>query len=190
VSDQSDTPAYAELRLDELCERLASDRAPGAGSAAAVTGAMAASLVVKAAKRSTGSWVEAAGVVAQARLHATRCVELAARGAEAFDEALSALAAGAGVELPLERTADVLLELCDVAADIAVLAARTAEQGDGTFRADASSASVLAEGVARAAEALVRANLTVTASDARLTRARSLTELAADARRRALDAGP
>ena len=129
-------------------------------------------------------------MVAQARLHAERCFELAERGAEAFDEALSALAAGSGVELPLERAADVLLELCDVAADVAVLAARTADQGDGTFRADAASASVLAEGVARAAEALVRANLTVTASDARLTRARSLTEVAADARRRAFDAGP
>lgn len=190
MSEQSDTAAYAALRLDELCERLASDRAPGAGSAAAVTGALAASLVVKAAKRSAGSWAEAAGVVAQARLHATRCIELAARGAEAFDEALSALAAAAGVERPLERATDVLLELCDVAADVAVLAAQTAEQGEGTFRADAASAAVLAEGVARAAEALVRANLTVTPSDARLARARSLTEVAADARRRALDAGP
>ena len=190
MSDQSETPAYAALRVDELCERLASDRAPGAGSAAAVTGALAAALVVKAAKQSAGSWAEAAGVVAQARLHTSRCIELAARGADAFDEALSALAAGAGVELPLERTADVLLELCDVAADVAVLAARTADQGDGTFRADAASASVLAEGVARAAEALIRANLTVTASDHRLVRARSLTEGAADARRRALGAGP
>jgi formiminotetrahydrofolate cyclodeaminase len=190
VSDQSEAAAYDALRVDELCEQLASDRAPGAGSAAAVTGALAASLVVKAAKRSDGSWAEAAGVVAQAHLHATRCIELAARGADAFDEALLALAAGAGVELPLERAADVLLELCDVAADVAVLAARTAEQGDGTFRADAASASVLAEGVARAAEALIRANLTVTASDHRLVRARSLTEVAADARRRALDAGP
>jgi formiminotetrahydrofolate cyclodeaminase len=188
--DQSDTTAYAALRLDEFCERLASDRAPGAGSAAAVAGALAASLVVKAAKRSAGSWTEAAGVVAQARLHTTRCIELAASDAEAFDEALSALAAVAWVERPLERATDVLLELCDVAADIAVLAARTAAQGDGTFRADAASATVLAEGVARAAEALVRANLTVTASDARLARARSLTEVAADARRRALDAGP
>jgi formiminotetrahydrofolate cyclodeaminase len=190
VMDQSDTAMYAALRIDELCERLASDRAPGAGSAAAVGGALAASLVVKAAKRSAGSWAESAGVVAQARLHATRCLELAARGADAFDEALTALAAGADVERPLERATDVLLELCDLAADVAVLAARTAEQGDGTFRADAASAAVLAEGVARAAEALVRANLTVTASDTRLARARSLTEAAGDARRRALEAGP
>jgi formiminotetrahydrofolate cyclodeaminase len=179
VSDRSETAAYAAMRVDELCELLASDRAPGAGSAAAVTGALAASLVVKAA-----------GVVVQARLHATRCFELAARGAEAFDEALSALEAGAEVARPLERAADVLLELCDVAADVAVLAARTAEHGDGTFRADAVSAAALAEGVARAAEALIRTNLTVTASDPRLARAQSLTEASSDARRRALEAGP
>jgi formiminotetrahydrofolate cyclodeaminase len=182
--------AYLELRLEELCRRLASEGAPGAGSAAAVAGALAASLVAKAARRSVGSWPEASGVVAQAQALAARCAELAALDAEAFDEALAALDAGAGVEPPLLRAAGVLLQLGEVAADVAVLAARAAEHGEGTFRGDATSAAVLAEAAARAAETLVRGNLTVTPTDERLTRAHLLTETAAAATRRALDSGP
>ncbi len=178
------------MSVGELCERLAGERAPGAGSAAAVTGALAASLVAKAAKRSVGSWPDAAGVVAQARKLEARCAELARLDADAFEEALAALEANAGIDLPLARAVDVLLELCEAAADVALLASRTAEHGDGTFRCDAASAAVLAEGVARAAGALVRANLTVIASDPRLGRARSLAETAAESARRAVDAGP
>ena len=182
--------AYLELRLDELCERLASEAAPGAGSAVALTGAFAASLAAKAAKRSVTSWPEAPGVVAQARILAARCAELARLDAEAFGEALAALDAGSGVEAPLDRAVAVLLQLGETAADVAVLAARTAEHCEGTFRGDTASAAVLAEAAARAAEALVRGNLTVTPEDPRLARARSLTETAAAAARRALDAEP
>jgi formiminotetrahydrofolate cyclodeaminase len=182
--------AYLQLRLDELCEQLASEAAPGAGSAAALTGAFAASLVAKAAKRSANSWSDAPGIAAQAHTLAARCAELARLDAEAFDAALAALKAGADVEAPLEWSIDVLLRLGEAAADVAVLAARTAERSEGTFRGDAASAAVLAEASARAAEALVQGNLTVTATDKRLARARDLTEAAADAARRALDSGP
>jgi Formiminotransferase-cyclodeaminase len=100
------------------------------------------------------------------------------------------LPAWTGVEPPLLRAAGVLLQLGEAVADVAVLAARVAEHGEGTFRGDAASAAVLAEAAARAAETLVRGNLTVTPTDERLARAHLLTETAAAAARRAVDSGP
>jgi formiminotetrahydrofolate cyclodeaminase len=185
-----EAPAYFDTSLGELCERLAAESAPGAGSAAAVVAAMAASLTAKVAGRSRGTWTEAPGVLAQAGALATRCAELARLDAEAFGTALAALEEGVAVEGPLERAAAVLLEIGEVAADVAVLAARAAEHGDGTFRGDAASAAALAEAAARASEALIATNLTVAETDERLARARSLTGVAADAARRALSAGP
>jgi formiminotetrahydrofolate cyclodeaminase len=182
--------SYLDVPLGELCELLASDAAPGGGSAAAVAATMAASLTTKAARRSLDSWSEAPGVLAQARVLGARCADLARLDADAFRVALAALEEGEAVEVPLERAAAVLLELAETAADVAVLAARTAENGDGTFRGDAVSAAVLAAAATLAAEALVASNLTVTGSDARLTKAHSLAEEAAAASLRALAAGP
>lgn len=125
------------------------------------------------------------GVLAQASALAARCAELAQRDAEAFGTALAALEEGVAVAAPLDRAAGVLLAIGEVASDVAVLAARTAEPGDGTFRGDAASAAVLAEAAARAAEALIAANLTVAEADDRLVRARALARLSSDAARRA-----
>ena len=80
--------------------------------------------------------------------------------------------------------------LADTAADVAVLAALTAEFGDGTYRGDAAAAAILAEAGARAAAKLVAVNLTVTEDDERLRRAREAEEAARRAAARALDAGP
>jgi formiminotetrahydrofolate cyclodeaminase len=182
--------SYLDLRVGELCERLAAEAAPGGGSAAAVAATMAASLTAKAARRSLGSWAEAAGVLAQSHVLGSRCAELARLDSEAFGVALAALEEGRAVEAPLQRAAAVLLELAETAADVAALAAQTAENGDGTFRGDAASAAVLAAAATLAAEALVAANLTVTESDARLAKAHSLAETAAAAALRALAAGP
>ncbi len=183
-------PSFLDARLGELCDRLASDSAPGGGSAAAVTATMAASLAAKAARRSVGSWPDAPGVLAQARVLASRCAELARLDAEAFAAALAALEERTAVEPPLARTAEVLLEVGEAAVDVGLLAAQTAELGDGAFRGDAVCAAVLAEAAARAAEALVAVNLTVSEGDDRLARARSHTEAAAAAARRALASGP
>jgi methenyltetrahydrofolate cyclohydrolase len=182
--------SYLDVSLAELCELLASETAPGGGTAAAVAATMAASLTAKAARRSLDSWAEASGVLAQATVLGARCAELARLDADAFGVALAALEQGEAVEVPLEHAAAVLLELAETAADVSVLAARTAENGDGTFRGDAASAAVLAAAATLAAEGLVAANLTVTGSDARLVRAHSLAEAAAAAALRALRAGP
>jgi hypothetical protein len=55
-------------------------------------------------------------------------------------------------------------------------------------RADAAAASILAESGARVAAALVETNLGATVDDPRVRHVRSLVEVAADARERALAA--
>ncbi len=172
-------------------ERLADPRsAPGGGSASAVAVEMAAALVVKAARRSAETWPEARGAAAQAGALATRCSELAELDSRAFGAALKALEGRAEVEGPLRESVDVLLALAETAADLAELAASTAEHCDGTFRGDAICAALLAEAAACGAAVLVAGNLTVTSNDERLRRAKRLGELATRAVARALETGP
>ena len=181
--------SYLDVTLAELCQQLATEAAPGGGSAAAVAATMAAALTAKAAQRSE-SWGEAPTVIARVDFLGARCAELAQLDAQVFEEALAALETGVGVAAPLRRTTDVLLELAETAAEVAALAARTAELGGDRFRGDAASAAVLAAAATLTAEALVAVNLTVTDSDARLQKAHSLAEDAAASALRALKAGP
>jgi formiminotetrahydrofolate cyclodeaminase len=191
MNEQDDPQAFPEGVVESLRARLADPgSAPGGGSAGAVAAAMAASLVAKAARRSAGSWREAMGVVAQAESLAARCSELAEADARAFAGALRALEDRSDLERRLAESVTVLLELGETAADVAELAARTAEHCDGTYRADAVCAALLAEAATSSTAVLVAANLTVTARDERLVRARRLSAAATDALRRALESGP
>jgi formiminotetrahydrofolate cyclodeaminase len=192
------TDDYLDLRLAELLERLSADgSAPGGGSAAALTVALSASLVGMVARCSRDSWAEAAGVVAQAEVIGDRAVALAHVDGRAWEEALEALhrsrGAGAGdprrdfeLEQKLERAAAAPLEIAELGADAAELAALAAERGDGTFRADAAAAAALAAGGAGAAAHLVQVNLGVRPGDARLARARASEQAARDAADRLL----
>lgn len=189
--EREETRPFLELSLRAMWDRLADPRAaPGGGSAAAVAAGMAAALVAKAARRSADSWSEARGVAAQAGSLASRCSELAESDSRAFAAALQALDEGTAIQVHLDRAAVVLLALGEAAADVAELAVRTAEHCDGTFRGDAVSAALLAEGAALCAVALVATNLTVAEGDERLIRARRFAETATTAARRAFDAGP
>jgi methenyltetrahydrofolate cyclohydrolase len=181
--------SYLDLTLRELCRQLAIESAPGGGSAAGLTAAMAAGLTAKAARRSE-SWQEAQTVIVRADALSARCAELAQLDGEAFEQALAALEKGEAVAAPLRRTTDLLLDLAETAADVAALAARTAERCDGRFSGDAASGAVLAAAAALAAESLVSVNLTVTDSDERLRKAHSLAEDAAASALRALRTGP
>jgi formiminotetrahydrofolate cyclodeaminase len=179
----------ASLTVGELLEQLAVETSePGAGTAAALTAGAAAALVAMAARRSAGSWPEAPGVVAQAVVRRNRCVELAATDAEALAAAVEALDRREDVEPPLRRTVEVLLALADAAADIADLAALTAERCEGRVRADAAAAALLAESAVRVAGVLVRANLTVTPGDVRQAWAERAEEDTKTAVKRALEA--
>jgi formiminotetrahydrofolate cyclodeaminase len=171
--------------VDELLSHLADDTtAPASSTAAAITAALAAALVSMAARRSPG-WDAAPGVAAQALVRRARLLARADSGADALASAVRALDANTQLEQPLRKTVEELLAIADGAADVAELAAETALRGEGSVRADAVTAALLAEAAAAAALALVRTNLTVTGGDERLAHAEAAAASAAAAARRA-----
>jgi methenyltetrahydrofolate cyclohydrolase len=186
-----------DVPVRELLERVTAETpAPGGGSIAALVAALAAGLVETVARASSGS-AEARGLAPQAKTLRERVEPLAQRDAEAYEEALVALRLPAAlepevrsdtIERSLSYAAEVPLAIALVAADIAEVAAAAAECGDPSTCADASVAAVLAEGAARGAAHLVAINLTTTADDERVVRARRSARVAADAAKRALAA--
>ncbi|HEX3454327.1 MAG TPA: cyclodeaminase/cyclohydrolase family protein [Gaiellaceae bacterium] len=177
---------YLDLRLEDFLDLSASEPAPGAGSAAAVTIALAASLVTKVARASRDSWAEAAGVAAQAQELQHRCPTLAREDADAWQQALQALGSGMDAgdgELArrLDRAADLPLAIAETGADVAGLALLAAECGEGSLRGEAVSAAVLAEAGVRAAAHLVVINLKAGTDDDRCARAGRAERAAASA---------
>lgn len=191
---------YLDVRLGDFLRGLAGGTpAPGGAAAAALTAAFAASLVAMVAGRSRGSWAEAAGVAAQAHALEARTVPLAHQTDEAWESALTALRESGGEDLErrngaledkLARAAEVPLAIAEAAADVASLAALTAEFGEGTFRSDATAAAVLAAAASRAGAHFVAVNLATRPDDEWLRRAVMAADTAAAAATRALDAGP
>jgi formiminotetrahydrofolate cyclodeaminase len=151
------------------------------------------------ARCSHDSWNEARGVAAQALALRDRAAGLAQIDAEAWEEALSALrSAGEGdgpdgarrdheLERKLERAAAIPLQIAELGADTAALAAHAGELCDGAYRADAAAAAALAAGGARAASHLVEVNLGVREGDERLARARASEQAASEAAERLLE---
>jgi formiminotetrahydrofolate cyclodeaminase len=159
----------------ELLEEL-SDRTPGpaASSGAAATVAIAAALVVRAARES-GGWADAPGIAAQAlrlRARAEALVDEAARAYAAAAEALRDRPGDATLMMRLEAAALAPLDVGRTAADVALLAAAAALEAADPARPDAVAAAALAAGAARAAETIVAVNLGVTPGDPRRAAAR------------------
>jgi methenyltetrahydrofolate cyclohydrolase len=192
---------YLDMTLSAFLDGVAArERAPGGGSAAALTVAFAAGLVAMVARSSRDAWEDAPGIAAQALTLQDRASALAGGDAEAWDEALEALRAAADpratsahsrnanrdLERKLERAAAIPLEIAEIGADAAVLAAHAAEHGDLAYRADATAAAALAAGGARAAAHLVEVNLAIRTGDERLERARSMEKAATEAAERLL----
>lgn len=193
MDDERSLDSTLTTFLDGLAAR---ERAPGGGSAAALTVAFAAGLVTMVARSSRDVWDEAPGVVAQALTLQDRASSLTDSDAEAWDEALAALRATADpkpdadrngpsrnyeLEQKLERAAAIPLEIAEIGADTAYLAAQAAEHGDLAYRADAAAAAALAAGGARAAAHLVEVNLGIRSGDERLARARASERAATEA---------
>lgn len=188
---------YLQLRLDDFLGRLAAGgEAPGGGSAAALTVAFAAGLVAMVARCSQTSWEDAAGVAAQGLAIRDRAAQLARTDADAWREAAAALREASAterddrrdfrLEQKLALAAAVPLEIAELGADTAALAALVGEYCEGAFRADAAAASALAAGGASAAAHLVEVNLAVREGDERLARARASEQAAVEAARRTL----
>ncbi len=188
---------YLELRLDEFLGRIAAgEQAPGGGSGAAYTVAVAAGLVAMVARCSRDAWGDARGVAAQALSIQDRVAPLTSVDARAWEEANEALRKAAqgttgpddegDLERKLEEAAAVPLEIAQLGADVAELAVIAADRCDGEFRADAAAAAALAAGGSRAAAHLVRINLAVRDDDVRLARARASEQAASAAAERIL----
>ena len=186
-----------DVPVRELLARVTAESpAPGGGSVAAVVVALAAGLV-EAVARASGPWTDATGLAAQAKVLRERVEPLAQRDAEAYEAALVALRLPDAlepevrretIERSLSHAAEVPLAIALIAADAADSAATAAECADPSTCANASVAAVLAEGAARGAAHLVAINLTTSADDHRVLRARRAAEAAADAAKRALRA--
>jgi methenyltetrahydrofolate cyclohydrolase len=180
------TGSLLDVPVKEFLDSLASEEpAPASGSVAAIVVAMAAGLIAKAA-RASSDWPEARSAVAQAEQLRRRTAPLAQSDADAYLEALAALHLPDHLESEvrdmalgqvLARSAEIPLVIAEAGADVASLAAVVAERG---------TAAVLAESATRAAAHLVAVNLTVGPDDERVTRARAVTEVAANAAREAL----
>src|SRR5438105_2001595 len=157
--------------LEELGER---GPAPGGGSAAAITAAMAAALVGMAARLSTDSWDEAGGVSAPTSALGARLAGLAQADADDYSESLRMLE-GAG-DIPadrrdrelaaaLDRSAQTPLAIAETAADVVIVAFQARERVDPKVQADVDAAIALAAAAAQSAARLVEVNLSATRDD-------------------------
>jgi len=163
--------------LDEL---EAPAPSPCGGTAAAMAGAMAASLVTMVA-RGSGAWAEGPGIASQARSLRARLTALGDEDAAAFADVLATMRDHLGspeqrdfaLGSALLRAAEVPLRIAEAAADVTELAALAA----------------LAEAATRAATHLVDVNLATVPGDRHSERAASLAAAAATARARALEVG-
>ncbi len=180
--------AVLEQRVNELLDELARETpVPGAGPAAALVTAVAAALAAMAARCSQESWAGSAAAVAQAESLRARVGRLAEEDAEALQAYLAARKATREPRVEardfnlgqaLDRAADVPLAIAEAACDVAELAAHVAGHCDGDVRAEAASATVLAQGATRAAAHLVEVNLASVEGDSRVKRARDLVRAA------------
>jgi formiminotetrahydrofolate cyclodeaminase len=182
------------LPFPALLEELAAPReVPGAGSALAVALASAAAVVQMAARLSPGSWVDAAGVAAQAEALRERALLLVDEDAEAYRQALEARAAADESAKPEQRdwalgrvtaaAAEPPLALVRLAADLADLCTAAGARVEPRVHADVAAAAALAAAVARGARALVATNLTALPGDTRVEEADRLVAAAEAAAR-------
>jgi len=139
----------AALPFFEVLERLGERTpAPASGSAAALTGALAAALVELSARFS-----EDEEALARARELGARLVALADEDAEAYAAYMRTRS-----DADRNRTIDVPLAVAEAAAETAALAERLAEHGNRSVAGDALVAAELAHAAARSAVALVELN--------------------------------
>ncbi len=156
-----------------------------AGTAAALTGAVAAMIVRKAARASARS-----ASAAQANALLDRLLGLAQADAAALGAARTALggraAPGAGRQRDFElgqtlrKAADVPRAIGETCADVAQLAAAEREAVQPDFAPDVAAAAVLAAGAAQAAATLVAVNLLADANEDDLRAARRAAAVAAE----------
>jgi methenyltetrahydrofolate cyclohydrolase len=159
--------------LDDVAARTP---APGGGAVAAVSVAAAAALVSMAARFSSSQVEGAAELADRADALRARALTLADEDAAAYAAVLDARRRARetghdparreggddvvdGEKRALHGAARVPLETAECAAEVAALGQRLVADGKPELTGDAATAVFLCEGAARAAAALVRANV-------------------------------
>ena len=156
------------LGLDRLCEAFEAPLpSPAGGSAAAASGAMAASLVVMVG-RGSPDWAAGLDASESAALLRTRLLEAGAEDVEAVG---AVLAAGRGRNGSLESSSELVdallwasrvpVEIAACAAEVSVLAAAASREGKRPMQADAEAAVLLARTATQVAVTIAAANLAV-----------------------------
>jgi formiminotetrahydrofolate cyclodeaminase len=166
--------------VEQFLDRIASaNPEPAGGSVAAVAVAMAAGLVSMAA-RLAHEWPQAGEVVERAEALRSTLATLALADADAYAKVVEALrlppaspSRRSELEAALSGAADVPLAVAEAAAEVALLAALVAQEGNDRLRGDAVIAAELAGGGARGAAELVAINL-AGRDDPRVRRAQEL----------------
>jgi formiminotetrahydrofolate cyclodeaminase len=190
-SPENTTSEYLDLPLRAFLDLVASDNpAPGGGSVAAVTVALAAGLSGMAARLSTGQLAD--GLADRADAARRRVAPLARIDAESYGRVLDAYREPDS-ETRRERVSDALsgatdvpLAVAEIGNEVAGIAARLAEEGNPNLEGDAIAAVLLAEAGVHAATVLVEINLSsANVEDDRLGRANELLDEAAATVRRA-----
>lgn len=152
--------------VERFLDRTASaEPAPSGGSVAAVAVAMAAGLVAMAA-RLAHEWPKATEVIERAEALRSQLAALALADEDAYAKVIEALrlppespARPAELEAALSGAANVPLAVAEAGAEVAVLAALVAHEGNDRLRGDALVAAELAEAGVRGAAELVAINL-------------------------------
>ena len=148
--------------------------APGGGAVAAVVAALAAGLTAMAARFAPDAWERRAEVVGRAEELRARLEPLADADAEAYGAFIAERSAEA-----VDRIVAIPLELAEIAAELAGLAALVAVEGNPNVTGDAAAGADLAAAAASVAARLVAIN--AGEGDARTRQARQLAESAAEA---------
>jgi formiminotetrahydrofolate cyclodeaminase len=177
---------YLETPLQHYLDDLASDRpTPGGGSAAAVSGAMAASLVSMVTRLTLGKAEYAAvqdeigQILQQTEQLRARFMQLMQADIDAYGQ-LSACfklpratdeeknARTAAIQAQLVEAAQVPLEMVEAAQVVAQLCLRVAEIGNKNVLSDIATATMLAVGAGNGAAWMVLTNLRALKDKARV----------------------
>jgi formiminotetrahydrofolate cyclodeaminase len=186
------------MRVGEFLDELAAaGPAPGGGSAAALTVALAAALCAMTAELSARQLAQAPQLAAESRALLRRAAPLAQADADAYGGVLAARRAPGPpasrqreerVSAALARACEVPLEVAELGDRVAAIAADITDRGNPAVRGDALTAAWLAAAAAQAAAALVQINLAGMPDDPVPAQAARAARLAAQAARQAGEA--
>lgn len=198
VAGTTDVPevedSISTLAVGGLLDAVASnDPTPGGGTVAGVATSLAAALAAMAGRYAGSTSLDE--LVARADTVRQRAIRLADADRAAYQVYVEATKQSRepdpeprrqALRAALDAAADAPHELSGLAADVSVMAAQLAEQGNPRLRSDACAAALLGSAAAASAAILVRENLHATPADRRVATATRNARVAATAARSAL----